>query len=326
MTPLRIGVLGAARITPAALFRPARTVSGVEVAAIAARDPARAAKVARTWNVPTVHSDYAAVIADPSVEAVYIPLPNSLHAQWTLAAIEAGKHVLCEKPLTSNAEQAREVAAAAERSGLVVMEAFHYRYHPLMRRVLDLLDRGTVGTVRHVEAALCFPLPRFNDIRYQLGLAGGALMDAGCYAVHCVRQLGRGEPQVLQADAVLRSPGVDRAMTAKLRFPDGATGTVACSMWSRRLLSVAARVVGTDGEIRILNYVAPQYYHRLSIRSGSGRWSEKVPGEPTYTGQLRAFLAAVREGVPVLTPASDAVATMTVIDDIYRLAGLQPRT
>jgi predicted dehydrogenase len=326
VTPLRIGVLGAARISPNALYRPARSVAGVDVAAIAARDPARASRVARTWAIPTVHSDYSAVIADPSIEAVYIPLPNSLHAQWTLAAIEAGKHVLCEKPFTSNATQAREVAQAAQQSGLVVMEAFHYRYHPLMRRVLDLLDSGTVGTVRHVEAELCFPLPRFNDIRYQLGLAGGALMDAGCYPVHCVRQLGPGEPTVVEASAVLRSPGVDRAMTAKLRFPDGATGRVHCSMWSRRLVGITARVIGTEGEIRVLNYVAPHYYHRLSVRSGSGRWTERVPGESTYTHQLRAFLAAVRDGAEVLTPATDAVANMTVIDDIYRAAGLQPRS
>jgi predicted dehydrogenase len=322
---LRIGVLGAARITPNALIKPARRVDGVTVAAIAARDRTRASAAATRYGIPTVHDDYAAVLADPSVEAVYIPLPNGLHAQWTLAAIAAGKHVLCEKPFTSNAQQAREVAVAAAATPLVVMEAFHYRYHPLIARALALLGDGAIGQTTHVETELCFPLPRFNDIRYSLPLAGGALMDAGCYAVHSLRTLGRAEPEVVTASATLHAPDVDRAMTAGLRFPDGATGRVRCSMWSRRLLGVSARVVGRAGELRIFNYIAPQVYHRLSIRSGTRRWHERVPGEATYTHQLRAFRSAVRDGTPVLTGPDDAIANMTVIDAIYRAAGLSPR-
>jgi predicted dehydrogenase len=325
VTVVRVGVLGAARIAPNAILKPARVVDEVAVTAVAARDPARAAQFAARWEVPTVHRDYAAVISDAEVDAVYVPLPNSLHAQWTLEAITAGKHVLCEKPLTSNAVQARTVANAAAGSGLVVMEAFHYRYHPLMRRVLGLLSDGAIGAVRHIETQLCFPLPVFSDIRYRLDLAGGALMDAGCYAVHCLRQLGTGEPEVVDARARMRSPGVDRAMTASLRFPDGATGRIICSLWSRRLLGVSARVVGHEGELKVFNFVAPHLYHRLTVRTSRRRWSERVAGEPTYTCQLRAFAAAVRGGGEVLTPASDAVHTMQLIDDIYRAAGLQPR-
>jgi predicted dehydrogenase len=329
VTALRFGVLGAASIAPTALFKPARAVDGVEVRAIAARDPRRAAQAAAKWRVPTVHADYAAVINDPAVDAVYIPLPNSLHAQWTLAAIRAGKHVLCEKPFTSNAVQAQAIAEAADAAraadGVVVMEAFHYRYHPLMTRVLGLLADSVIGRIHHVEAELSFPLPKFSDIRYRLDLAGGALMDAGCYAVHCVRQLGSGEPTVVDATAKLRSPGVDRAMTAWLRFPDGATGRVTCSMWSRRLLSVSAKAVGDQGEIRITNFVAPQIFNRLTVRTRAARWSERVAGEPTYNCQLRAFAAAVRDGAEVLTPPSDAVANMRVIDDCYLAAGLRPR-
>ncbi len=205
------------------------------------------------------------------------------------------------------------------------MEAFHYRYHPLMARALALVADGTIGEVRHVRTRFCFPLPRFSDIRYDYSLAGGALMDAGCYAVHCLRQFGPGEPEVSSAAATLHAPQVDRAMSARLRFPTGATGDIACSMWSRRLLSVSARVIGSQGELSITNFIAPQYFHRLSVRSGSGRWSERVPGEPTYTCQLRAFAAAVGDGAAVLTPPSDSVATMTVIDAIYSAAGLWPR-
>jgi predicted dehydrogenase len=322
---IRIGLLGAARIAPNALLKPARRVDGAEVTAVAARDPGRAAAFASRWGIPTVHSDYATLLADPEVDAVYIPLPNGLHAQWTLAALAAGKHVLCEKPFTSNADEARAVEQAAAGTELVVMEAFHYRYHPLMARALDLVATGTIGEVRHVETQFCFPLPRFSDIRYNAALAGGALMDAGCYAVHCLRQFGPGEPAVKTARAKLHSPQVDRAMSATFTFPSGSTGAITCSMWSRHLLRISARVLGSNGELRINNFVAPHYFHKLTVRSGPGRWSEKVPGEPTYTYQLRAFVAAVQDGGPVLTPPADSVQTMTVIDDIYRAAGLTPR-
>jgi predicted dehydrogenase len=326
MTRLRFGVLGAARITPNALFKPVRAVDEVEVVAIAARDRTRASAAADRWVVPRVHDDYQSVLDDPQVDAVYIPLPNGLHAQWTLAAIAAGKHVLCEKPFTSNADQAREVArAAAGAPDRVVMEAFHYRYHPLMARALDLVRDGAVGDVTRVETELSFPLPRFSDIRYSYELAGGALMDAGCYAVHSLRTLGPGEPTVVSARATLRSSTVDRAMTAELAFDTGATGRVRCSMWSRRLIGVSARVRGMAGELRIFNYLAPQAYHRLTVRTPGRRWSERVPGEPTYTCQLRAFVAAVRDGTPVLTPPADSIANMTVIDAIYRAAGLPLR-
>jgi predicted dehydrogenase len=339
MGTLRIGVLGAARIAPAALIKPARQIPEVTVAAVAARDPGRARAFAAKHAIPTVHPDYERLLADPDLDAVYVPAPNGLHARWTLAALEAGKHVLCEKPLTSNEAQAREVAGAAERTGLVVMEGFHYRYHPLLARVRQLLDGGAIGAVRHVYASMCFPLPRFSDIRYRLDLAGGALMDAGCYAVNALR-LVAGEPEVVSARATLHSPGVDRAMTARLRFPSGTadagrngtgdnsagvTGELVASLWSRHLLSLSLRVTGESGRLRVFNYLMPGTYHRLTWRAGGRTHHERVPGDATYTHQLRAFVAAVRDGAPVPTSARDAVANMKVIDDIYRAAGLAPR-
>ncbi|WP_239154111.1 Gfo/Idh/MocA family protein [Amycolatopsis sp. FDAARGOS 1241] len=145
-------------------------------------------------RIPQVHSTYEELLADPSIDAVDNPTPNGLHGRRTLAALAAGKHVLCEKPFTANASEARAVADAADASGLVVMEAFHYRYHPFARRMEELLASGELGEVRHVEAAVCFPLPRFKDIRCDLRLAGGATMDAGCYAVHLARLLGGATP------------------------------------------------------------------------------------------------------------------------------------
>jgi predicted dehydrogenase len=325
---VRIGVLGAARIAPAALIRPARVVDGVEVGAIAARDRRRAEAFAARHGGPAVHDSYAAVLADPSLDAVYIPLPNGLHARWTLAALEAGKHVLCEKPFTANAAQARQVAAAAEGCGLVVMEAFHYRYHPLARRMAEIVSGGELGRIQRVETAMCFPLPRFADIRYDFSLAGGALMDAGCYAVHALRLLAPGEPEVTAARALTlrRDRRIDRAMTARFRLPGDATGEVRASMWSSALLRIQARAIGEKGTLTVTNFVAPQFRSRFTVTVDGQRRRERFGGETTYVHQLRAFAAAVRGEPANLTPPPDSVATMSLIDDIYTAAGLPPRT
>src|SRR5215467_4914081 len=180
MAPVRIGILGAARIAPAAVIKPAQTVGDAMIGAVAARDRTRADAFASKHGIPRVHASYADLVADPDLDAIYNPLPNGLHAEWTIAALEAGKHVLCEKPFTANAKEAEDVAAVAARTGLVVMEAFHWRYHPLAKRVREIIDSGELGTISRVETALCFPMPLFNDIRYQYDLAGGALMDVGC--------------------------------------------------------------------------------------------------------------------------------------------------
>jgi predicted dehydrogenase len=306
----------------AALIRPARAVPDATVTAVAARDVARARAFAGKHGIPRVHLTYAELLADPDIDAVYIPLPNGLHAEWTIAALKAGKHVLCEKPMTANADEAREVAAAAEATGLVVMEAFHYRYHPLVGRVLEALDE--IGPVRHIETRLCFPLPLFNDIRYRYDLGGGAAMDA-CYPIHFLRVLGGAQPRVVSARAKLRSPQVDRYLFASYEFPSGATGRTISSMWSARVLSVSGRVVGEKGQLQVFNYVMPQAFNLLTVRSGGRVRRERVPGEASYTYQLRAFADSVLRGEPTLTPASDAVHTMELIDEAYRAAGLHPR-
>jgi predicted dehydrogenase len=325
---LRIGILGAARIAPPALVRPARTVNEVGVTAVAARDPRRAEAFARKHRIPRALPSYQAVLDDPDIEAVYNPLPNGLHAEWTLKALEAGKHVLCEKPFTANAAEARTVAEAAKASGLVVMEAFHYRYHPLAARMKEAAQ--SLGATRSVSASLCFPLPRFGDIRYDYALAGGAMMDAGVYPLTCLRLLGPSEPTVVSATAKKRNPEVDRAMSVDFSFDAGATGHLECSMWSRRLLQIKAHVIGERGELKVFNFVAPHLLNRLTLTVDGKTTRERVPGDPTYTYQLRAFAGAVLRGEPFPTTPEDAVTTMSLVDDIYTAAGMplrgRPRT
>jgi predicted dehydrogenase len=322
---VRVGVLGAARIAPLAVINPAKGNSEVVIAAVAARDASRAQAFAAKHGIPRVHDSYDALIADPDVDAVYNPLPNGLHGRWTRAALAAGKHVLCEKPFTANAAEASEIADLAANSDRVVMEAFHYRHHPVNRRVEEIIASGELGKLKRVEAAMCFPLPKFSDIRYNYSLAGGATMDAGCYAVHMVRTFGGSTPEVVRAQAKLRDPKVDRAMTAELRFAAGHTGRVRCSMWSTDLLRISARVIGDQGELAVLNPVIPQLFHRLSVRSADGKRTERFSRRASYAYQLDAFAAAVLRGAPVMATPEDAVENMTVIDAIYRAAGLPLR-
>jgi predicted dehydrogenase len=182
-----------------------------------------------------------------------------------------------------------------------------------------------LGKLERVEAALCFPLPKFSDIRYDYSLAGGATMDVGCYAVHMVRTFGGSTPEVVSARAKLRDPQVDRAMTAELRCASGHTGRVRCSMWSSDVRRLSAKVVGDRGELRVLNPVTPQFFHRLSVRSADDNRVERFPRRATYAYQLDAFAAAVLRGEPVKTTPEDAIENMTVIDAIYRAAGLPLR-
>ena len=326
---LRIGILGAARIAPPAVTRPARVVDDVEVVAVAARDRAKAEQFAAKHRIPHVLGSYEDIIASDEVDAIYNPLPNGLHGAWTIKAIEAGKHVLCEKPFTANAEEARQVADVAKASDVVVMEAFHWRYHPLATAVLDIIESGEIGDVVRVSAALVAPYLKPGDIRWDLRLAGGSMMDMGCYTVSQVRTFAGAwpdnEPTVTSATAKQARAGVDRALTAELEFPDGITGRIVTGMASGRFLDIHASVTGTDGKIVVLNPVMPQAVSRMTVKGRDGKRTVPVDREPTYVHQLRAFKAAVMDGAEVITHPEWSVANMQVIDDCYRAAGMEPR-
>lgn len=321
--PVRVGILGTARVAPFALVNPAKESPEITAAAVASRDVSRARAFGVKHGIPRVHDSYEALIADPDLDAVYIALPNALHGRWTRAALTAGKHVLCEKPLTANADEAREIAKLADASDRVVMEGFHYRYHPLTLRAEQIIASGELGKLERVEIALCMLLPKFSDIRYDYPLGGGATMDLGCYAVNMLRTFGGSTPEVVSAQAKLRSPQVDRAMTAQLRFAGGHTGRVRCSMWSSDLLQLSAKVIGDGGHMQVLSPVAP--FRRLSVRSSYGKRVERFSGRPSFAYQLDAFAAAVLRGELVKTSPQDAIENMTVVDAIYRAAGLPLR-
>src|SRR5579863_2605417 len=176
--PLKFGILSAARIAPDALIKAAHNVPDAQVVAIAARDPKRAREFADANGIPRALASYDELVNDPALDVIYNPLPNSLHCEWTIAALRAGKHVLCEKPLASNAVEAERMARAADQSGKILGEAFHYRYHPLADRIRALMTDGALGRLVHVEGHFSVPIPETN-IRFDWSLAGGATMDLG---------------------------------------------------------------------------------------------------------------------------------------------------
>ncbi|MFD6909749.1 Gfo/Idh/MocA family protein [Streptomyces sp. NPDC060077] len=326
--PLRIGILGAARITERSLVVPARA-GGHRLVAVAARDRSRAEAFAETHGVERVLGSYAELLADPEVEVVYNPLANGLHGPWNLAALTAGKHVLSEKPSASNAAEAVEVREAATTSGAVFMEAFHYLFHPVTRRLHELLASGELGELRHVEAMVAIPAPEATDPRWSLPLAGGALMDLGCYGLHALRMLAPwagGAPRLRSARAGERAgaPGVDEWLDAELEYPGGATGAARCHMAYDRL-EMSIRLTGGLGEVTVPNFVLPQTDDRVVIRTGDGERTERLGTRSSYTYQLEAFAARVREGAPLPLGPDDAVTTMRLIDACYEAAGLGPR-
>jgi predicted dehydrogenase len=278
--------------------------------------------------VERVCADYAAVCADDDVEVVYNPLANALHGPWNLAAVRAGRHVLSEKPFAGNATEAREVADAARAAGVTVVEGFHYLHHPLMRRMHALLESGELGELRAVEAHLTMPAPPDGDPRWSYELAGGAVMDLGCYGLHAHRTLARwagGEPRVVGAVGGERAgrPGVDEWLETDLAYPGGATGFVRCSMNAQ--WRVTLRLVGSSGEALAANFVLPHRDDSIQVRTKTGERTEHLGTRSSYLYQLEALRAHLRGGTPFPIGTDDAVATAELVDATYTAAGFSPR-
>jgi predicted dehydrogenase len=326
--PIRLGVLGAARIAERAIVEPARE-TGARLVAVAARDRSRAEDFAAAHGVERVLDSYADVIADPEVEAIYNPLANGLHGPWNLAAIKAGKHVLSEKPFASNGDEAAEVRDAVAGTGLVVLEGFHYLFHPVTERLHELLASGELGELRQVDVTMIIPAPEPDDPRWSLPLAGGALMDIGCYGLHAHRMLapwGGGEPKLVGARGEERAglPEVDEWIDADLEFPNGATGSVRSNMAGVGV-RMSCRIVGSRGQATAANFVLPHLDDRVTVSTPAGDRVEQLGTRLSYSYQLEAFAAAVRGEAPLPIDADDAVANMELIDACYRAAGFEPR-
>lgn len=324
MDTIRVGVLGAANILRTALIKPAAIIPGLEVSAIAARERTRAEDVAQCNQIRRVHTSYSELLADPHIDAVYIPLPAALHAQWTTAAIDAGKHVLCEKPFTSNAASAAAVADHAENSDRIVMEAYHSHYHPLYGELRAILASGEIGTPSHAHAEFCIPLRPGPDIRWNLALGGGSLLDVGYYSVRALTELFGAPERVVDARAWMTRE-VDRRVDATLSYPGGVEGTIVSSMWSSHLLSMKLRIRGTAGTVRVSFPYQPQLGTRIRVDGIDGKRTLRTDKRSTYWHQLRAFRDAIEAGTGVPTDARAGAKHMQLLESIYEAAGVAPR-
>lgn len=328
--PVRMGILGCAGVVEYAIMAVLPQVPEIQIAAIASRDRRKSEEFVRRHGLPieTIRASYEAVIADPALDAIYVPLPNSLHCEWTIRALEAGKAVLCEKPLAVNAIEAERVAHTVERTGGILVEGFHWRYHPLCGRLLSIIGSGVLGELRRIDTRFLLPgamVPPEN-IRWQYGLGSGATMDTGCYCVNFLR-LFLGEPErVIAADAIDNGAQVDGRMQAELLFSGGRIGGIDASQIESSSDVVAdARFAGERGELRVTFPFAPQYGSTIEIEVDGNVAREPVVATPTYFYQARAFAEVVRNRAAIKTTASDALANMRVIDAIYRAAGMLPR-
>lgn len=331
--PLRIGILGAARIAELSMIEPAKA-TGHRVIAVAARNPDRAKAFAAQHGVDRAHADYQAVLDDPNVEVVYNALVNSEHARWNIAALRAGKHVLSEKPFTANADQAKAVREVALEvtgaSGGTIVEGFHYLHHPVTQRLRQIVASGRLGELRHVEIDMQMAAPPDDDPRWSYELAGGALMDIGCYALHACRQFGRwtsGEPRLISATGGARAgrPAVDEWMTVDLEYPDGLSGTARWNMASTIERRMTWTVTGEHGSVMAPSWPVPHLDDRVVLTTSTGSHEEFLGRRTSYTYQLEALAALLRAGKPFGIDVDDAVASMTLVDQVYSATGFALR-
>ena len=311
----RWGFLSTARINRR-IIAAARESEEIELLAVASRERARAEEYARANGIERAYGSYAELLADEDVEALYVPLPNSLHVEWSVLALEAGKHVLCEKPLARSAAEAERAFEAAERTGRLLEEAFMYRHNPQTVRLKALVDEGAVGRVRLVRAVFSFPVQGERNIRLVVGLDGGALTGVGCYCVSGARLLC-GEPDVVSAEAITGPTGVDEVFAGLLRFPDGVLAQFHCGLVLP--FQDELEVIGEDGSLFVDD---PWLCWSPGIELRRGEEVEPIPVEPadSYRLELERFGAAMRGEGTLLLGREESVAQARVLEALHRSA------
>jgi predicted dehydrogenase len=312
---LRWGLLGTARIARVIVAR-LKDLPRHEVVAVASRSAARAASYASEWGVPRALGSYQALLDRDDIDVVYVALPNARHAEWTLRAVRAGKHVLCEKPLALTVADVDEIAEAAARADVRVAEAFAYRHHPQTARVLEIMARGDVGPPRLVRGAFSFDLDRPGDIRWQPALGGGVLWDIGCYLVSYARLVFGTEPLQAFAVAGRHASGVDANCAGLLRFGSERVGLFDCSY--RSALRTEVEIVGSDAVLQIPVPFKPGPSERLHLVRGERRVTLDVTGEPSYRGQLEDMARQVLDGSPPGLPLEDSRGNTAALVALHR--------
>jgi predicted dehydrogenase len=313
---LRVGIIGAARVATYAMLAPAAANPRVKVLAVAARDPARARAWAAVHGVPRVHADYAALVADPDIDLVYVATPPAFHLAHARLAIAAGKPLLVEKPFTLNAGEAASLLAEAAVAGVPVFEAMHSRHHALWLVVDRLLPR--IGAVSHIDAGFDVAVATAADeFRWEASLGGGALMDLGVYPLAWARAIA-GEPVSVANASMRRQRGADAAFVANLILPGGVIARVAADMTASFRARLA--ITGAVGTLVVDNPLAPQHGHRITLTTEAGTEPHHADGPGSYDAQLAAVTACLLDGADWPLPAGDPLASMRAIDMVRAAA------
>ncbi|HET9027697.1 MAG TPA: Gfo/Idh/MocA family oxidoreductase [Trueperaceae bacterium] len=317
---VRWGILSTANIGRRAVTPALKAAGNCEVVAVASRDASAASAYATELGIERHYGSYQELLADPAVDAIYNPLPNSLHHEWTLKALNAGKHVLCEKPLGMNAQECLSMHEAARSSGRRLMEAFMYRFHPRTRRALEHLEEQRLGKLKLVRSSFTFSVTNPGNIRLQPELGGGALMDVGCYCVNVSRTLIGSEPLEAQAFAVWSDKGVDNELIGVLRFENDMFAQFHCALDSFRQEFV--EVVGDEGRMRLDKAFLPGTADTVisSTTQSAGEVNEFISGVDEYRLMVEEFAACLLTGAEPRYDAREAAANMAAIEALYRSA------
>ncbi len=314
---LRWGLLSTARINHR-LIPAIRAARRAELVAVASRDRARAEAYARQWGIPRAWGSYEALLTDPQVDVVYISLPNSLHAEWTIRAAQQGKHVLCEKPLALSVEQVERIMAAAESTGVVVAEAVMYLYHPLLQQARQLVKSGAIGQATLARAAFTFFLDRLQDVRWKPDLGGGCLWDVGSYPVSFIRWMV-GEPESVFGWQTLGAAGIDMTFVGVLRYDNGILAHFDSGF--RQQLHLQAQVTGTEGTLTLERPFLMTPESRLVLRRvGEEEQVIAGPAKDPYRCEVEALTAAVLDGAPLPVPLDLSRANVATLAALYRSA------
>ncbi len=293
MTKLRWGLLSTARINRA-LIPPLRASPRNELAAVASRGRERAEAYAREWSIPRTFGSYEAMLADPDIDVIYNSLPNKLHAEWTIKAAQAGKHVLCEKPLAVAVEEVDAIAAAAHKAGVVVAEAFMYRHHPQTLKVKEMAEGGRIGDLRLVHGSFTFNLTRPSDARLDPALGGGCLWDVGCYPVSYARTVVGDEPVEVFGWQTTGPTGVDEMFTGQLRFPGEVYAQFDCSFHAPYRAHI--EIVGREGTITVPLPFRPGMNEHILLTRGGETQTIAMPGQELYLGEVEDMADAILLG------------------------------
>lgn len=319
---LRIGLLGASTIAPTAVIHPAHAVPRVKVTGVAARDPVRGQAFADAHGIETCHPSYASLVAAQDVDLVYCALPVSHHAVWTIKALEAGKHVLCEKPFAMNLAEAVRMQDAAKANQRRVIEAFHYSHHPAFQRCLSWVESGLIGPITGLQAQFNVSIPIDGvEIRSIAALGGGAMMDLGCYPLHWVQALMGGPPTSVTATGVLTDTGVDESIAAQLQFSGGAVAEITTDMGPGATLQASLSIQGELGSIEFVNPLAPHLGASLQAKVGGKVHEAAISSLSTYAYQLSDVADALFDGSALVNEGERVLQQQKTLDSVYAAAG-----